>query len=690
MNSEQPHWKRRIRQLQDKFWRITSKTFNYSQKVRLLPVDFSKPWWHVIWQQKWLALIVTSSMVVDAIVYAILPMFLAWIFTNTSILYLAGFTLIWIISTLYITVALYYYMIFAAQCMYSVSYHAHRYFLTVDPIHHTTKASGKILAKIDRGSAAYEPLLDIITFPLISAIVKIITIIIIFLSYDLKLGLLVATFFATITIISILNKAFIGEGFEKYRIKDDDAFKAIGVENLQANQLIRSSFATTEVNEKLERRSHNIMATFSNLWMAHVSLDMFIRFLYIITIMILLLVLFYLHTQGNMDVALGIALMVTYVNSSQSVIYIGNDTRQLVEQLTRVNDLFAFIRNFGKQTYPVLNDATMGLKSTFPGKDDGVQTITADAKEESKVPPTNKTKKTPDTASITLHISDLHFDYGEKTRLFEGHSLNMKIARNQKNKLYGIIGKSGSGKTTLLSILGGQLNPSRGTVAINGIDLYTSSDEERRSLIALQMQTASSLRGELKYNLLFGLPGNIEPTYIDLAPDDTDYHAVMELVHAEQNQTGASEAVLYSNEQLITTLSRVGLWDIFKDKEGLDTLIGEGGLNLSGGQRQRLNFASLYLRAKYFRPSVVLIDEPTSSLDEISEQAITSMILDMASEAITIVIAHRLKTLDDAVGILDFSLIGQDKTLTFSTKEYLAEHSHYYQQLITGEVSLDG
>jgi ABC-type multidrug transport system fused ATPase/permease subunit len=145
----------------------------------------------------------------------------------------------------------------------------------------------------------------------------------------------------------------------------------------------------------------------------------------------------------------------------------------------------------------------------------------------------------------------------------------------------------------------------------------------------------------------------------------------------------------YTDEFLIEIVKNTGLWDIFKDKDGLDTLIGEGGLNLSGGQRQRLNFAALYLRAKYYEPSVVLIDEPTSSLDEISERAITRMIFELGEKALTLVVAHRLQTLHQAAGILDISLLEQESQLEFHTPSVLKNKSTYYQDLLTGRVELE-
>ena len=221
------------------------------------------------------------------------------------------------------------------------------------------------------------------------------------------------------------------------------------------------------------------------------------------------------------------------------------------------------------------------------------------------------------------------------------------MSRNKKNKVYGIIGPSGKGKTTLISILGAQIKPDSGSILVNNIPIYNVSDTLRQRVIAMQMQSATSLRGKLRRGLLFGM------------------------------QEGGDLTKIYSDKQLVEVLENVGLWDIFEEKDGLDTLIGEGGLNLSGGQRQRLNFASLYLRAKFYQPSLILIEEPTSSLDEISEKAITKMIMELGQIGITLVVAHRLKTLQEAAGILDFSELENETNLNFYTHSELAKKSKY-------------
>jgi ABC-type bacteriocin/lantibiotic exporter with double-glycine peptidase domain len=257
---------------------------------------------------------------------------------------------------------------------------------------------------------------------------------------------------------------------------------------------------------------------------------------------------------------------------------------------------------------------------------------------------------------ISIIANQIHFDYNQDAQVLENHCLNFEVQESQTNKLYGIIGPSGVGKTTFLSILGGQLKPDQGQILINSTNIYEVGDLTRRTLIALQMQTATNLRGTLRYNSTFGLP---------------------------------REETIFEDKEIIQVLDNVGLWKLFEAKKGIETLIGEGGLNLSGGQRQRLNFASLYLRTKYFRPSLILIDEPTSSLDEISEQKITKMMLEMSEKSIVIVIAHRLKTIENATGIMDFSLVSQNKELKFMSKIELNEKSQYYRELMEGKVELE-
>lgn len=416
---------------------------------------------------------------------------------------------------------------------------------------------------------------------------------------------------------------------EQEWIKADDHVRSISVENLAQIQMIRSCFASNEINSRLKKADQIMIEKEGNLWFTHILSYTFTKILYIITVFIVSNYILHSIINGQMAIAVGIGLVFTYIQGTKEVLKLDRPIREITKSLTRIKDLYFFIHNFGKQTYPVLEESECPIEK----------------------PTCSLVENT-----INIEAKNLFFDYHARAKLFDNHTLILNTSCSLPIKLYGIIGPSGIGKSTLISILGGQLKPTSGTVTIDNINIYETNDNIRRCLIALQGQVATSMRGSLRYNLLFGLPEKI------------DY---------------------YSDEHLVNILKRVGLWTLFESKEGLHTFIGEGGLNLSGGQRQRLNFANLYLRANYFNPAIILIDEPTSSLDEVSEQAITDMIVELSEKAVTLVIAHRLKTVERAIGILDCSLLLYEKEMIFYSHEKLLEHSNYYNMLLFGKISLE-
>jgi ABC-type multidrug transport system fused ATPase/permease subunit len=560
--------------------------------------------------------------------------------------------------------AIFLFMEVSAQVQYGLNYNAHKFFLSVDPIFHTTRSSGKVVAKIDRAVSAFDGFLDLLTWEVQYIITSFVTTIVILYSYHSSLGILAIFNFVAIMVVAIALKLFIAQGYEPFRIKDEDAVKAVSLENLQSIQLIRSSFASDNQDERMQLNNKKMMATFGTLWQNHVSADMVIRVVYIISVLLISWKVMALLNEGVIESAIAVGLLLTYLSASRNVIWIGGKASRMMQYVTQIQDLFNFIHNFGKQSYPVIEKTpnSKKIRSQLKRKNNQV---------------------------ISLNLSDLHFDYGQDTKIFDNHSLKMEISRSVTPKLFGIIGPSGTGKTTLLSILGGQLKPSLGDVFVNGIDMYSINDETRKYLVGLQMQTATSLRGTLRYNLQFGLPGNIAPASLRDDDDTKGYSKMLRLISLEEAAKGLKVKSVYSDNELMEVLKKVGLWSLFVDKNGLDTFIGEGGLNLSGGQRQRLNFASLYLRAKYFKPDLIMIDEPTSSLDEISERAITDMILDLSQDALTLVIAHRLKTLTKSQTILDLSMLELDKKLKFMKKEELKKRSKYYNKLISGELDFE-
>ena len=168
------------------------------------------------------------------------------------------------------------------------------------------------------------------------------------------------------------------------------------------------------------------------------------------------------------------------------------------------------------------------------------------------------------------------------------------------------VGPSGSGKTTLVKVLVALYRPQGGDVRYDGISFRDIEVDQLRERIGLVSQDTQLFSGSIRENLLFVNP----------SATDAECLAVLE--------KAACQSLLARADN------------------GLDTVIGEGGVKVSGGEKQRLSIARALLR----RPRLLVFDEATSSLDSLTEEEITVTIRDVSvrKDLITILIAHRLST----------------------------------------------
>ncbi len=594
-------------------------------QIELYPVDFYGTWWRIISLQKMHLGLALSGEVISGIFSPLRVILLGYIFSLGCFDYFVYLFLGWVLIYAWGYVGRLFATLVKVRAVYSVQYQAHKFLLQVDPIYHSNRVSGVLISKIDRASKSYEEFLQTFFYDLIELPVGIVTVLISLAYYSPWLSAFVLGLFTLILVLSlyVFNPLSVEE--ERHFIRADDSLKGLFVEHLVQINLIRTAFASNEINEKMQAKSVKAAVREAAVdFLFNTSFNV-VKFIYLLSLTLVSYFVFMWVQQGSMALSLGVALVMGYLRGTYDIIKVEKPLRIVSRSVTRIHDLFNFIMSYGKQSYPVLRVHPPAFYQDVPTGD----------------------------GTINIVMRDLFFDFNAQAKLFNGHYLDLRVDRARENKLYGIIGPSGVGKSTLLSLLGGQLRPTSGKVLINNVDIYQIDDRARQRIIALQGQTASNLRGSLRYNLFFGLPGSYQ------VGDDT----------------------------LWELLENVGLRTIFEGKQGLDTAIGEGGQTLSGGQRQRLNFANLYLRARFYKPGVILIDEPTSSLDEISERAITEMIISLAHDSVTFIIAHRLKTIEQAVGIMDCSLLASEKSLIFYSMRELALKSHYYQLLVSGQVS---
>ena len=235
-----------------------------------------------------------------------------------------------------------------------------------------------------------------------------------------------------------------------------------------------------------------------------------------------------------------------------------------------------------------------------------------------------------------LEFDGVGFSYGSADRpAVQGISFHVS-----KGETIAFVGPSGAGKSTLVKLLSGLYSPSEGCILFNGIRSSEIDWNHLRNRTGLVTQEAHLFAGTIRQNLSFA------------APDATEEECLLALRHAAA----------------LPLLHRGGL--------GLETMIGEGGMQLSGGERQRLAIARALLR----RPEVVIFDEATSSLDSITEQEISEAIRRLAAEnnIITIVISHRLATVVHAERIYT---LAKGRVVEAGTHEDLLAQNGLYRNL---------
>lgn len=205
-------------------------------------------------------------------------------------------------------------------------------------------------------------------------------------------------------------------------------------------------------------------------------------------------------------------------------------------------------------------------------------------------------------------IEDLEFQnvsFQHQTAHYKAlNSISFKV---KNGETIAFVGPSGSGKSTLVKLLVGLYRPQEGSILYNNIDGKEFDFDELRNQIGFVTQDTQLFAGTIKENLLFVNPSATE-------------------------------------EDLQLALKKSSCTNLLERAEnGIETVIGEGGLKLSGGEKQRIAIARALLR----KPHLLIFDEATSALDSITEEEITTTIKEISreKEQITVLIAHRLSTI---------------------------------------------
>lgn len=179
----------------------------------------------------------------------------------------------------------------------------------------------------------------------------------------------------------------------------------------------------------------------------------------------------------------------------------------------------------------------------------------------------------------------------------------------RKGQTIAIVGRSGGGKSTLVDLIPRFIDPDRGTVLIDGVDLRDVNLKDLRHLMGIVSQQAILFNDTFYNNISFSLDGEADTESVERAAAIANAHEFIK-----------------------------------ESPEGYQATVGEGGNKLSGGQRQRISIA----RAVMANPPILILDEATSALDSESERLVQDAMLKLMENRTSVIIAHRLSTIQHA------------------------------------------
>ena len=231
-----------------------------------------------------------------------------------------------------------------------------------------------------------------------------------------------------------------------------------------------------------------------------------------------------------------------------------------------------------------------------------------------------------------IDFQNVSFDHEDKSVL---KNISLKIA---KGKMLALVGPSGGGKTTLCNLIPRFYNIKNGDIKIDGKSIYDVKLESLRKNIGIVQQDVFLFTGTIKENILVG---NSEAT----------------------------------DEEVMIAAKKANIHDLIMEMpEGYNTYVGERGVKLSGGQKQRIAIARIFLK----NPPILILDEATSALDNITERLIQKSLEELCKGRTTIVVAHRLSTIQNADEIIVLTDNGIEER---GTHKSLLENKGFYYKL---------
>ncbi|GFE70211.1 ABC transporter ATP-binding protein [Chroococcus sp. FPU101] len=239
-----------------------------------------------------------------------------------------------------------------------------------------------------------------------------------------------------------------------------------------------------------------------------------------------------------------------------------------------------------------------------------------------------------------IRLENLKFSYpGHDELVLKGIDLWIP-----KGKMIALVGASGAGKSTIADLVPRFYDPTGGAILFDEQDLRNYDYKTIRERIGVVSQETFLFNASVRYNIAYGLASTTDAEVIEAAKRANAYEFIINL------------------------------------PEGLDTELGDRGVRLSGGQRQRIAIARALLR----NPEILILDEATSALDTVSERLVQQALDELCQERTTLVIAHRLSTVQKAYSIV---VLDKGKVVEIGNHEELLNKGGYYANLYSMQFS---
>lgn len=254
----------------------------------------------------------------------------------------------------------------------------------------------------------------------------------------------------------------------------------------------------------------------------------------------------------------------------------------------------------------------------------------------------------------TLQLTDDKTVYDSHSVAFDNVSLKYHGAGDEsltdisffadKGDVIGIIGSTGSGKSSLVNLIAHYYDATKGKVTVNGRDVKSYDKTELRSNIGFVMQKAVLFAGTVRDNIKWG----------------------------KQNAT---------DDEINEALKIAQVYDTVYDKDGLDTVVEQGGANFSGGQKQRLSIA----RAVVSKADIIVLDDSASALDFATEKALREAILSLDYKPTLFIVSQRCSSILSADKII---VLDDGKCIASGTNEQLLKSCEVYREIYSSQFTI--